>query len=125
MAAQSSTTSCTASAGTATIATSTSSGMSPTLLYAGSPDTAPAVGFTAYTRPVKSPITRLRTSVWPIVSWRREAPMIATERGLKNLSIEADSARCSRACITPIAVSVASMGKSSWITPSSNSLATR
>ena len=51
--------------------------------------------------------------------------MMATERGLKNFSIEADSARCSRSCITPIAVSVASIGNSSWMTPSSNSLATR
>ena len=54
------------------------------------------MGLTAYTRPVKSPVTRLRTSAWPMVSWRRLAPMTATERGLKNFSIEADSARCSR-----------------------------
>ena len=31
-----------------------------------------------------------------MVSWRRLAPMTATERGLKNRSIEAASARCSR-----------------------------
>ncbi len=46
-------------------------------------------------------MTRLRTSAWPIVSWRRLAPITATERGLKNLSIEAASARCSRFAITP------------------------
>ena len=47
LAAQSSTTSSTDSAGTATIATSTSSWMSLTFLYVGSPDTARALGFTA------------------------------------------------------------------------------
>jgi hypothetical protein len=52
LAAQSRTTSCTASAGTATIATSTSSGMSPTVEYAGMPDTEVARSFTTYTRPV-------------------------------------------------------------------------
>ena len=26
----------------------------------------------------------MRTSAWPTVSWRREAPITATERGLKN-----------------------------------------
>ena len=52
LAAQSRTTSCTASAGTATTATSTSPGMSATVEYAGRPDTALAVGFTTYTRPV-------------------------------------------------------------------------
>jgi len=52
LAAQSRTTSCTASAGTATIATSTSPGMSPTVEYAGRPETALAVEFTTYTRPV-------------------------------------------------------------------------
>ena len=52
LAAQSSTTSWTDSAGTATIATSTSPGISPTVAYAGSPETAFAVGFTTYTRPV-------------------------------------------------------------------------
>ena len=60
-----------------------------------------------------------------MVSWRRLAPMIATERGLKNRSIEADSARCSRLRITPIAVSVGSIGNSRVITPSSYPLATR
>ena len=84
-----------------------------------------AVGFTAYTRPVKSPMTRLRTSAWPMVSWRRLAPITATERGLKNCWIEAASARCSRFIITPIAVSVGSMGNSSMRTPSSYSLTTR
>ena len=99
--------------------------MSPTVEYAGIPDTAAELGLTTYTRPVKSPITRLRTSACPMVSWRRLAPMTATERGLKNRSIDADSARCSRCTITPIAVSVGSMGNSSMRTPSSYSLATR
>ena len=61
----------------------------------------------------------MRTSAWPIVSWRRLAPMTATLRALKNAPIEAASARCSRACITPTAVSVGSMANSSCITPSS------
>ena len=51
--------------------------------------------------------------------------MTATERGLKNFSIEAASARCSRLAIAPIAVSVGSIGNSSSITPSSYWLATR
>ena len=38
--------------------------------------------------------------------------MTATERGLKKVSIEAASARCSRLDITPIAVSVGSIGNS-------------
>ena len=68
---------------------------------------------------MKLPMTRLRTSAWPMVSWRRLAPITATERGLKNFSMEADSARCSRLAITPIAVSVGSIGNSRTITPSS------
>ena len=48
-----------------------------------------------------------------MVSWRRLAPITATDRGLKNASIDADSARCSRAAITPSAVSVGSIGNSS------------
>ncbi len=119
LAAQSRTTSSTASAGTATIATSTSSWMSVTLVYVGSPDTARALGFTAYTRPVKSPVTRLRTSAWPMVSWRRLAPMTATDAGLKKRWMLAASATCSRPCMMPIAVSVGSIGNSSWRTPSS------
>ncbi len=51
--------------------------------------------------------------------------MMATDRGLKNRSIEAASARCSRPCMTPMAVSVASMGNSRTSTPSSYSVATR
>ena len=60
-----------------------------------------------------------------MVSWRRLAPMTATERGRKKRSMEADSARCSRCAITPMAVSVGSMLNSSSITPSSYWLATR
>ena len=41
-----------------------------------------------------------------MVSCRRLAPITATDRALKNLSIEADSAWCSRLAITPMAVSV-------------------
>ena len=48
--------------------------------------------------------------------------MTATDRGLKNDSMEAASARCSRLLITPIAVSVASIGNSRLTTPSSNPL---
>jgi hypothetical protein len=51
LAAQSSTTSGTASDGTATTAMSTASGMSPTVGYAGRPATDVAAGFTTYTRP--------------------------------------------------------------------------
>ena len=36
-----------------------------------------------------------------MVSWRRLAPITATERGLKNVSIDFASARCSRVAITP------------------------
>jgi hypothetical protein len=54
-----------------------------------------------------------------MVSWRRLAPMTATERGRKKRSMDADSARCSRCAITPMAVSVGSMLNSSSITPSS------
>ena len=54
-----------------------------------------------------------------MVSCRRLAPITATDRASKNLAIEVDSARCSRFSITPIAVSVASMGNSKLITPSS------
>ncbi len=53
-----------------------------------------------------------------MVSCRRLAPMIATDLGRKNRSIDAASAACSRSRITPIAVSVGSMGNSSVITPS-------
>ena len=74
---------------------------------------------------MKSPVTRLRTSAWPIVSWRRLAPITATERGLKNRWIEADSALCSRPAIAPTNVSVASIENSRVSTPSSNSLTTR
>ena len=45
--------------------------------------------------------------------------MTATDRGLKNFSIDAASARCSRPAITPIAVSVGSIGNSRVMTPSS------
>ena len=41
-----------------------------------------------------------------MVSWRRLAPITATERGLKNRWIDAASASCSRPCMIPIAVSV-------------------
>ena len=54
---------------------------------------------------MKSPVTRLRTSAWPIVSWRRLAPITATLFGLRNRLIEADSATCSRLCMMPMAVS--------------------
>ena len=54
-----------------------------------------------------------------MVSWRREAPMTATLLAWKNRSIDADSARCSRACITETEVSVESIGNTSCITPSS------
>ncbi len=124
MAAQSSTTSWTASAGTATIATSTSPGISPTVFHAGIPATESALGLTTWMRPEKLPSTRWRTSARPIVSWRRLAPMIATDLGEKNRSIEAYSARCSRCSITPIAVSVGSMRKTSSMTPSSKALRT-
>ncbi len=60
-----------------------------------------------------------------MVSWRRLAPMMATERGWKNLWIETASARCSRLCITPIAVSVGWIGNSSWMTPSAYPLTMR
>ncbi len=93
--------------------------MSLTEAYAGRPDTAALLGLTAYTRPVKLPMTRFRTSAWPMVSWRRLAPMTAIARGLKNFSMDAASARCSRLAITPIAVSVGSIGNSRTITPSS------
>ena len=36
-----------------------------------------------------------------MVSWRRLAPITATDRGLKKVSIDLDSARCSRVAITP------------------------
>ena len=124
MAAQSSTTSCTDSAGTATMATSTSPGMSPTDFHAGIPDTESALGLTTWIRPVKLPSTRWRTSARPMVSCRRLAPMIATDFGEKKRSIEAYSARCSRCSITPSAVSVGSIRNTSSITPSSNVLFT-
>ena len=54
-----------------------------------------------------------------MVSWRRLAPITATDVGLKNRWIEAASATCSRPCMIPIAVSVGSIGNSSWSTPSS------
>ena len=64
-------------------------------------------------------MTRLRTSAWPIVSWRRLAPITATERGLKNRWIEAASAWCSRLDMAPTRVSVGSIGNSRLSTPSS------
>ena len=67
----------------------------------------------------------MRTNACPTVSCRREAPITATERGLKNDSMDADSARCSRLLITPIAVSVAAIGNSRLTTPSSNPLTRR
>ena len=60
-----------------------------------------------------------------MVSCRRLAPTIATDVGWKKRWIEADSATCSRSCITPMAVSVGSIGNSSVITPSAYPLATR
>ncbi len=60
-----------------------------------------------------------------MVSCRRLAPITATERGLKNVSIDFHSARCSRVAITPAAVSVLAIGNSSVITPSSTSLTRR
>ena len=36
-----------------------------------------------------------------MVSWRRLAPITATDRGLKKVSMDFDSARCSRLAITP------------------------
>ena len=51
--------------------------------------------------------------------------MMATERGWKKRWIEAASAVCSRARISPTAVSVESMGNSRVITPSAYPLATR
>jgi hypothetical protein len=50
--------------------------------------------------------------------------MTATLLALKNRWMDAASARCSRACITLIEVSVASIGNSNLITPSSNPPAT-
>ncbi len=70
-------------------------------------------------------MTRCRTSARPIVSWRRLAPITATDRGLKNVAMDADSARCSRLAITPAKVSVGSIGNSSVITPSSIPLTRR
>ncbi len=58
---------------------------------------------------------------WPIESWRRLAPMTAMLRASKIRAIEAASARCSRARMTPTAVSVASSGKVSCCTPSASS----
>ncbi len=60
-----------------------------------------------------------------MVSWRRLAPITATDRGLKKVSMDFDSARCSRVAITPAKVSVGSIGNSSDITPSSTSLTRR
>ena len=106
------------------MATSTSSGISPTVFQAGMPATESALGLTTCTRPLKLPSTRWRTSARPMVSCRRLAPITATDRGVKNRSIEAYSARCSRCSITPIAVSVGSIRKTSSITPSSKALFT-
>ena len=51
--------------------------------------------------------------------------MTAIDRGLKNDSMDAASARCSRLLITPMAVSVASIGNSRLTTPSSKPLTRR
>ena len=60
-----------------------------------------------------------------MVSWRRLAPITATDLGLKKVSMDLASARCSRCAITPAKVSVVSIGNSSVITPSSTSLTSR
>ena len=52
-----------------------------------------------------------------MLSWRRLAPITATERALTNRSIDRAAARWSRCSITPIAVSVGSMENSRVITP--------
>ncbi len=59
-----------------------------------------------------------------MVSCRRLAPMTATDLGDRKRSMDAYSARCSRCSITPMAVSVGSIRKTSSITPSSKALFT-
>ena len=70
-----------------------------------------AAEFTTYTRPWKSPSTRLRTRRCPTVSVRRLAPTTATLPASKKRWIDAVSARCSRADITSWEVTVGSMEK--------------
>ena len=56
---------------------------------------------------------------WPMESCRRLAPTTAMLRALKMRSMDAASARCSRARMTPMAVSVDWMRNSRRCTPSS------
>ena len=63
------------------MATSTSPGISATVFHAGIPATESALGLTTWMRPAKLPSTMWRTSARPMVSWRRLAPMIATDLG--------------------------------------------
>ncbi|HNJ77963.1 MAG TPA: hypothetical protein PKX56_01300 [Marmoricola sp.] len=60
-----------------------------------------------------------------MVSALREAPMMATLRAFRKAAIEADSNMCSRAIMTPMAVSVDLMSKWKLSAPSSQPLTTR
>src|SRR5512137_527115 len=79
-------TSGTAAAGMNTIARSTASGRSPTLLNTGSPQIVEAEGLTGYSRSGNLTF-RLLTSANPPLRGSSEAPMTATLLGFMNRSI--------------------------------------
>ena len=116
---QSSTTSATASAGTATTARSTSPGMSVTRVWLSTPCTSHASGFTAYRGPVKPLPSRSSSNRCPIESGSRLAPTTATARGCSSACTLRASARCSRDSRTRRDSSLGPMSNSSAMTPSS------
>jgi hypothetical protein len=104
-------------AGTATNATSTSTGIASTFGYATTPWTTSALGFTGKTEPENSVIRRLWNNRPPIAEESREAPMTATERGARKVRIALIAACVSRSSKCWIAVSVRPIGNSTSIAP--------
>ncbi len=76
----------TVGAGVAITARSISSGIVPTAGYDLMPKTLERFGLTGKTVPPKGLVTRFQTRERPTLPSRSEAPMTATERGLKNTS---------------------------------------
>ena len=115
------TTSMTAGAGTAIIAKSIEPSISSSDFTVGIPATTGACGWTMCNAPLNPAEARLRKRRLPAEVRLRDAPMTATEAGLRTARTDRASARCSRASSTCFERSVGSISKRTATTPSSNS----
>jgi len=111
-----------ASAGTATIAIVTSSGMSTTDAKALRPPTVKWRGLTGYTGPEKR--KALRHSSLPMLPGTSEAPMTAIDLGSSRRATARLSARCSRPSTESTNDSVSTSGNSTSVNPLSKCFST-